>query len=167
MNPERLTMLNAKTVNFEGGSRGIPVITWEDIAGGLANVTDFQYALICGKFAGDETQKHRAYGYWIVRCYSMGWNMVPGVVERFAATTLAEYFDPRICATCNGVGEVRIDTKIVSCETCKGARVLPYSERRMAMSIRSGHKLYEWVPRVDWAREQLANEELEGLRRAR
>jgi hypothetical protein len=167
VNPEKLTILNAKTVKFEPGSRGIPVVTWETIAGGLAKCSDFQYALIVGKWAGDEQQRHRAFKYWLVRCYDQGWHLIPGIIERFAATTLAEYFDPRTCVTCNGVGEVKVGPKVVTCEACQGAKVLPYTERRLAMSIRNGHKLYEWNSRVDWAREQLADEEQDGLRRAK
>ena len=123
MRPELLTMLTTRTVRLEGGFGGIPSLTPADVAAMLSRCSDFQFYLITGKYADDHTARHRAWALWFMRCMEMGWHLVPGRVERFASTTLAEYYDPCTCVACNGVGSTLVDTRVVVCESCHGQQI--------------------------------------------
>jgi hypothetical protein len=43
--------------------------------------------------------------------------------------------NPINCKKCKGVGEIKLDSRVVQCESCKGAGQRPISERNLAKML--------------------------------
>ena len=88
----------------------------------MAGLPRFQEAIVRAKYQLDSQARHEAWAYWFIRLMEFGWDTTHcrGVVDRMATDTLNYWISPRICKRCGGVGELTIDTKVISCEACEG-----------------------------------------------
>ena len=88
----------------------------------LVGLTPFQEHLLRAKYQLDQQARHAAWSMWFIRLMEFGWETDrPHVVERLSNDTLAYWISPKTCKVCEGVGEVMIEAKVVTCEACKGS----------------------------------------------
>lgn len=166
---ERLASLTAHGIPPDTIWGGKAELTQAEVAALLSGCTRFQTALMMGKHCLDVSARHSAWSYWFRWCMAQRWETkVLGQIERFSIVTLDEFFDPRQCPTCNGAGEVMFGPKVVVCESCHGQPVQPYSDRRIAKAIgMREHLTREWQDRLQWARDNLAEQERQAENRVR
>lgn len=78
-----------------------------------------------------------------------------------ADTVVVEICAPKICKTCGGRGEMIIESKIITCEPCKGMGLLAASHSWRAQGIGVGESAYRstWRSVYEWLYDKAARRE--------
>ena len=116
--PERLAILNAKTVRWDTGAGGISENTWENVAGALG-LCSRDGAMTARAILLQDPQNIRAL---IGRLMGVTMRFNLAIEQRVALVTriVREEIQPNHCGNCDGRGEAMIGTKKVVCPTCGG-----------------------------------------------
>lgn len=128
----------------------------------IAGLPAHQEHLIRARYQHDVASKSKAWSWLFARAMGEGWsqNAPPGTVERLAMLALAYWlgwsFDDHgkkilsahICRTCEGVGELIAEAKVIVCMSCDGSGRIelgPYTIQRQ-IGI-TAHRRTAWVDR--------------------
>ena len=124
----------------------------------LVGLAPFQEHLIRAKYQLDAQAQHAAWSMWFIRLMEFGWHTDrPHIVERLATDTLVYWISPKICKVCEGVGEVLLDAKVVTCEVCGGSGRRdrkPYSIMT-TLGFTDRHLHHAWIDRHKMALDML------------
>lgn len=121
MNPEKLAMLTAKSLDLDHVPGGVAELTQMDIAGALHRLNRFELELLRVKYCGDAP--HELYASCLMWAMEQGWKLSQGKTEESVLFALAEAIGPNRCRSCNGVSELLIDSKVETCPACNGSGV--------------------------------------------
>jgi hypothetical protein len=93
------------------------------------------------------------------------WPANAQVVSAVLEAALREVCEPNTCTTCEGSGEVRQGSKVVTCPDCRGHCILPVSDNRRARMLGRNHKTYVdgfWCPMYEFTYSLLRDAEQAG-----
>lgn len=89
------------------------------------------------------------------------WPHQPSMHVAIRESILGELARPNLCDACSGRGTVMRENLLVICQVCKGAKILPVSDRSRAAKIGRDESSYRttWKGLYEWLFDQIREEE--------
>ena len=114
-------------------------ITATDVASCLVKLDRITYLYALEKFALDGACRTELRELAIIDGFKAGFKLKEGETNKTIAIlslmALEIAINPINCKKCKGVGEIKLDSRVVQCESCKGAGQRPISERNLAKML--------------------------------
>ena len=114
-------------------------ITATDVASCLVKLDRITYLYALEKFALDGACRTELRELAIIDGFKAGFKLKEGETNKTIAIlslmALEIAISPKNCQKCKGVGEIKLDSRVVVCESCKGAGQRPISERNLAKML--------------------------------
>ena len=111
-------------------------ITATDVASCLVKLDRITYLYALEKFALDGACRTELRELAIIDGFKAGFKLKKGESNKTIAIlslmALEIAINPINCKKCKGVGEIKLDSRVVQCESCKGAGQRTISERNLA-----------------------------------
>ena len=160
--PEKLSLLNPKSVNLEHVPGGTPTLTREDVIGALSGVSDgmWRLALVKGLEEYGEARKL----YYALSVAALGKKSVrnwvsknKGYLETLCLLAIKEMVESRFCRVCRGTAMRQTKNKLVQCTFCRGTgyKGFDIETRKQATGIKNWGEcqyVYEQIYNIllDW-----------------
>ena len=134
---ELMAMLTCGAPAFESvRSTNGESITATDVASCLVKLDRITYLYALEKFALDGACRTELRELAIIDGFKAGFKLKKGESNKTIAIlslmALEIAINPINCKKCKGVGEIKLDSRVVQCESCKGAGQRTISERNLA-----------------------------------
>ena len=135
-----MSMLTCGAPGFESvRSTNGNSITATDVAACLVKLDRITYLYALEKFALDGACRTELRELAIIDGFKAGFKLKKGESNKTIAIlslmALEIAINPINCKKCKGVGEIKLDSRVVVCESCKGAGQRPVSERNLAKML--------------------------------
>lgn len=135
-------------------------LTRKDLRDGLKNLLFDEYRIRHHEAYADRLERHLLdkpqlrdkAKYWPVQVSRYG---------QIADAVVLEICAPKICKQCGGRGEMIIESRVISCESCKGLGLLAASHAWRAERIGVGDTAYRdtWKPVYEWLYDRASRRE--------
>ena len=123
--PEKITLLNPKSVNIDHISGGIPTLTREDVLCALAGVPEGMWRLALVKELEEYGEARKL--YYALSVAALGKKSVrnwvkknKGYLETLCLLAIKEITESRHCRVCHGTAMRLTKSKLVECTFCRG-----------------------------------------------
>ena len=137
---ELMAMLTAGAPGFTAiRSTSGDSITANDVAACLTRLDRFTYLYSLEKFSLDGSSRAELDVLAILEGFKQGFKLREGETRQMIAIlslhALQASLTPNKCKRCKGVGEMKLDNKVIRCEACAGVGTRTVTERNLAKML--------------------------------
>lgn len=135
-------------------------LTRKDLRDSLKNLLFDEYSVRYRAASADRLERH-LFDKPQAQDKRKAWPVQISRYGEVADAVVLEICAPKICKQCGGRGEMTIESRIISCEACKGLGLLAASNAWRAQRIGVGETAYRltWKPVYEWLYDRASRRE--------